>query len=145
MGISILAALSLVGISLSAAQAQTPAGAKAGKPGQAGQQGQPGRGGRMGGMMRNPKIAKELGLTDAQQKQLKDIMEKAMAKRKAIREDKSLTDDQKKTKARELGKETNASFEKVLTPEQIAKVKALRKKNVAEGKAKAGAKPAAKP
>lgn len=145
IGIGVLAGISLLGVSLSPAQAQGPAGTQVGKPGdRAGRAGGPGRGRMGGGVLRNPKIIKELGITEAQQKQINTLFEKTSARRKAIRDDKTLTDDQRKAKMQEVGKEATAALEKVFTPAQNAKIKEMRKKAMTDRRAKDG-KPGAKP
>jgi Spy/CpxP family protein refolding chaperone len=105
--------------------AQTPKPEKPGKPGKfgvAGRKGKEGRGmGRMGRMMG------DLNLTDSQKAKIKTLSEAMATKRKAIMDDTKLSEDTKKEKMKELGKDFRAQFEKVLTPEQKTKMEAARK------------------
>jgi Spy/CpxP family protein refolding chaperone len=83
------------------------------------------------------KLAKELNLTDDQKAKIKPIIENQAKQVKAIREDKSLNPAQQKDKLRSLAKETRPQIEAILTPDQLAKLKALHhhKKDGAKGAA----------
>jgi Spy/CpxP family protein refolding chaperone len=63
-------------------------------------------------------MAKKLNLTQDQQTQLKPIFEKQHEQAKAIKNDSSLTADQKKEKFQSLRQGTMAQVNNILTPEQ---------------------------
>lgn len=64
-----------------------------------------------------------LNLTDDQKAKVKDIFADAKTKRQAVSNDTSLSDDQKKTKMKELHEGTLAKLNEVLTPEQQTELK----------------------
>jgi periplasmic protein CpxP/Spy len=68
-----------------------------------------------------PDIATALNLTDDQKPKVQEIMKGAMEKRKALREDTSLTPEDKRAKAKEIQDDTATQLKAVLTPEQFAK------------------------
>ncbi|MET0394785.1 MAG: hypothetical protein ABW019_16690 [Chitinophagaceae bacterium] len=80
---------------------------------------------------RMEKMKTELGLTDSQVAQLEKSRTEMMTKLKAVRENKSLTDDQKKAQAKDLMKQQKESLKNVLTEEQLKKIqdKRSRKKS----------------
>lgn len=82
--------------------------------------------GRMkeGQAKRFDKMKTQLGLTDEQSRKLKESQEGVQTKIKSIREDKSLTDDQKKEQVKAVFKQQKEQFKSVLTPEQLEKMKA---------------------
>jgi len=86
------------------------------------------------------KLKEPLGLTDGQLADLKAYSNSQKAKIDAIREDNSLTHEQKKEKLREVKKSGKAEMEKILTPEQLKKLKELRPKGP-KGPEKYGDKP----
>jgi Spy/CpxP family protein refolding chaperone len=63
-------------------------------------------------------MAKKLNLSQDQQTQLKPIFEKQHEQAKAIKNDSSLTADQKKEKFQSLRQNTMAQVNNILTPEQ---------------------------
>jgi Spy/CpxP family protein refolding chaperone len=72
---------------------------------------------------RGERMKKELNLTDEQSAKL-DASRKSMSeKMKSIREDKSLTEDQRKEKAKELKKQQMENMKSILTDEQLQKLK----------------------
>lgn len=71
-------------------------------------------------------MAKELGLTEDQKAQMKQIMMKSAEEGKAIRDDASLSREQKMEKGAALRKSTEEKIDAILTPEQIAKRQELR-------------------
>ncbi len=81
------------------------------------------RGAKMGGMGR---MAQELGLTDAQKAKIKAILQTQMPQMKALRENKTLTPEQKMTKMRALRMAQMKKMEAILTPAQRKKVAAMR-------------------
>ena len=74
----------------------------------------------------------DLGLSQEQKDQMKQIREQQRAKRDAIRDDDSLSPEQRRAKMRELRKENRTQIGSVLTPEQKAKLKQARKERRAE-------------
>jgi len=66
-------------------------------------------------------IAKELNLTDDQKPKFEEITKGAMEKRKALRDDTSLTPEDKKAKAKDIQADTATQMKALLTPEQFAK------------------------
>ena len=80
------------------------------------------------GMKGRANIAKELDLTDAQKPKVQEIMKSATEKRKALREDTSLTPEEKKAKGKTLMEDTSTQMKAVLTPEQFTKWEELTKK-----------------
>lgn len=64
------------------------------------------------------RMAEKLNLSQAQQDQIKPIMEKRREQAKSIWQDNSLTQDQKRTKMQQLHQDTQAQLNNVLTPEQ---------------------------
>lgn len=67
------------------------------------------------------KSLKELNLTEQQDKQLKDINRSYMAGAKSLREDNSLSKEDKKAKLDALGTERNGKIKSVLNADQYAK------------------------
>lgn len=64
----------------------------------------------------------DLGLSDEQSAKLKSNREAMAAKIKAVREDKSLTDENKKEQAKELMKKQREEMKSILTEEQLKKM-----------------------
>jgi Spy/CpxP family protein refolding chaperone len=73
------------------------------------------------------KIAEELGLTAEQKTKFEGIQKDTAEKRKALREDTSLTPEQRREKAKALGEETKTKLKEVLTAEQLAKFEEMQK------------------
>jgi Spy/CpxP family protein refolding chaperone len=73
-------------------------------------------------------IAKELDLTDAQKPKFQEIMKGSMDKRKALRDDTSLTQEDRKAKMKEIQEDTATQMKALLTPEQFTKWQELSKK-----------------
>lgn len=78
-------------------------------------------------------MAAELGLTADQQKRIELIQANAQAQRKALRGE-NLSEDQRQSKQRDLGKQTRDAVSQVLTDEQRTKMRTLK----AEKKGKKG-------
>ena len=74
-----------------------------------------------GGMRNRPDFAKELNLTEDQKPKFKEIMTGAQEKRKALRDDTSLSAEDKKAKAKTLQEETSKEMKALLTEEQFTK------------------------
>lgn len=70
------------------------------------------------GKHRMEAMAKKLNLSQDQQDKLKPIFEKQHEQAKAIKNDSSLTQDQKKEKFQALRQDTMAQVNTILTPEQ---------------------------
>ena len=79
------------------------------------------------------KMAKELDLTATQEIQVEAIHKQTAEAMKAIHNDASLTEDQRRAKGRELRQSTETQIDAVLTPEQRVKAKALREKHGRHG------------
>ena len=73
-----------------------------------------------------PPMIAQLNLSDDQKKLLEPLYEEQIKKIKAIREDASISDDDKKAKILEINQAANKSLGDVLTAEQRAKLKELR-------------------
>jgi Spy/CpxP family protein refolding chaperone len=74
-------------------------------------------------------LAEKLGLTDAQKTQFQQIGRDMRKQGMAIRQDGSLTDDQKKEKMQELRQQSHKQMFSVLTPEQKEKLKQMREEH----------------
>lgn len=72
-------------------------------------------------------MAAELNLTAEQQEKMKTIRSSYKPKMQALRNDASLTQDQKKEKVKDLMKQQQEEMKTVLTPEQQEKMKSMRK------------------
>ena len=84
-------------------------------------------GGKHGDRM--ARMAKKLNLTQDQQDKLKPILEKQHEQAKAIKNDSSLTQDQKKEKFQALRQDTMAQVNGILTPEQQQQWQQMRAKH----------------
>ena len=78
---------------------------------------------------RGEKFAKELNLTPDQQAELKTIRENIRQQAQAIKNDSSLSADQKKAKFKELRKSSHEQMMAKLTPDQQTKFKEMRKEH----------------
>jgi len=72
---------------------------------------------------RAEKMKTHLGLTEEQSAKLEKSRKEMGDKMKAIRENKSLTDEQKREQMRELGKKQKENMKSILTEEQLKKMK----------------------
>ena len=77
-------------------------------------------------------LAEKLDLTDAQKAQFQQISRDMWQQGRAIRQNTSLTDDQKKQKIQDLRKESHKQMFSVLTPEQKEKLKQMREEHKKE-------------
>ena len=77
---------------------------------------------------RLPPLVAQLKLSDGQKKKLESMYEEQQQKIKAIREDTSLSNDEKKAKLKEINQATNKFLGEVLTAKQREKLKELRQK-----------------
>jgi len=73
-------------------------------------------------------LAKELNLTDAQKPKFQEITKSSREKMKALHEDSTLTQEERKTKAKVIQEDTAAQMKALLTPEQFTKWQELSKK-----------------
>lgn len=71
-------------------------------------------------------LARKLNLTDAQRQQFREISQRSRQQVMSIRNDSSLTDDQKKDKLQALRKQSHQEMFGVLTPEQKEQLKQMR-------------------
>ena len=74
-------------------------------------------------------MVKEAGISKEQGKQAKQINDEFKGQVKTIRNDATLTDEQKKEKIRSLNQERRTKTQAVFTPDQQAKMKAFRDKH----------------
>ncbi len=74
-------------------------------------------------------LAQKLNLTDAQKQQFRQIGQQMRQQGMAIRNDSSLTDDQKKEKMQGLRKQSHQQMFGILTPEQKDQLKQLREQH----------------
>jgi Spy/CpxP family protein refolding chaperone len=72
------------------------------------------------------RMKKELGLTDAQAEQMKAIHEEAREQLKAIKENESLSMEEKKAAAKKVFDANKAKADALLSPEQKAKFEKMR-------------------
>jgi len=77
-------------------------------------------------------LAEKLNLTDAQKAQFQQINKDIRKQGMAIRQDSSLTDDQKRQKMQDLRKESHKQMFSVLTSEQKEKLKQMREEHKKE-------------
>jgi periplasmic protein CpxP/Spy len=80
------------------------------------------------GMKSRANIAKQLDLTDDQKPKVQEIMKSAMDKGRALREDTSLTSEEKKEKTKAIKEDMATQLKAVLTPEQFAKWQEMSKR-----------------
>jgi periplasmic protein CpxP/Spy len=78
---------------------------------------------------RMARMAKELNLSQDQQDKLKPIFEKQRGQAQAIKNDSSLSQDQKKEKFQALRQDTMAQVNNILTPEQQQQWQQIRAKH----------------
>ena len=75
----------------------------------------------------------EVGLTDDQKTKVQAAQKEQMEKARALREDQSLTSDQRREKGQELRTATNAKLKEILTADQFAKYTKIREEQRARG------------
>ena len=87
-------------------------------------------------------LAAMLSLTSAQREKIRPIVLAEAPRLKAVRDDASLSKQQKADKLREIFKDTDAKMKPILTPQQMENLKRIRedeiKKRLAEGKTTPG-------
>jgi Spy/CpxP family protein refolding chaperone len=74
-------------------------------------------------------IAKELNLTDDQKPKFQEIMKSTRDKMKDLREDTTLTQEEKKAKAKTIQEDTTTQMKALLTPDQFTKWQELTKRH----------------
>jgi protein CpxP len=72
--------------------------------------------------VRMRQLTRRLNLTQNQQDQIKPLLQDEMKQTRAIRQDASLTPDQKREKLQQLRQSSRSHLEDLLTPEQVAKL-----------------------
>ena len=127
IALGLLAAICMIGLS-------TPSNAQAGKKAKANKK-----------MERGIKALEQLNLTDEQKAKIKPIVAEEHKAMMAVHEDTKLADDLKRAKQKEIRKDTMKQIAAILTPEQRAKLKAMRHKAKGAPAAGAPAKPAPTP
>lgn len=87
-------------------------------------------------------LAAMLSLTSAQREKIRPIVLAEAPRLKAVRDDASLSKQQKADKLREIFKDTDAKMKPILSPQQMENLKRIRedeiKKRLAEGKTTPG-------
>lgn len=86
------------------------------------------------------KMANELNLTADQKSQMKTLHQDMKQQREAINNDQSLTADQKKQKMKDLRTSQTTKMNTILTPDQQAKMKEMRKQRMKNHKMNRGMK-----
>lgn len=71
-------------------------------------------------------LSSELNLTDDQKTQLKPILQDEVGKLKAVRDDSSLSPDQKQAKMKTIHDGAKTQIDAILTPEQQKKLQAMK-------------------
>jgi Spy/CpxP family protein refolding chaperone len=79
-------------------------------------------------------IAKELNLTAEQQQKMEAAKTDMVAKMKELKDNTSLSKEEKMSKMKELREQQQTAFNNILTPEQQAKLKEMRKAPARDGK-----------
>ncbi|HEU5070103.1 MAG TPA: hypothetical protein VFV96_06800 [Verrucomicrobiae bacterium] len=90
------------------------------------------------------RIAEELGLSAEQKTKFEAVMKDAAEKRKALRDDTSLTQEQRREKGKAIAEDTQKKVKEILTPDQQKKLEDLRKERRGHGPAKEKSAAAAK-
>jgi len=71
-------------------------------------------------------ISGELNLSDDQKQQLKPILQNEFQQLKAVKDDTSLSDDQKRTKVGEIRGNAKSQMSTILTPDQQKKLETMK-------------------
>ena len=84
------------------------------------------------------KLASDLELNEEQQKKVRELIDSFELKAKKVREDESLSDEDKKSQAKELKKNHKEQIKAILTADQLVKLETLQaeRKEKKEGKKK---------
>ena len=83
-------------------------------------------------------LSQQLNLTDEQKEKLKPILADESRQMKAVRDDTSLTADQKHDKMKQIKASTRPQIEAILTPEQRQKFAQIREEGKERGAEKKG-------
>jgi len=83
--------------------------------------------GHKGGFDKGGKMAQELNLTADQKAKMEGLHKSSRSQFESIRNDKSLTDAQKKEKMQSLRKQQHEAMKSILTPEQLKKMESFKK------------------
>lgn len=89
------------------------------------------RGQKGSGMQRGADFAQELNLTAEQKAKMQQIRTDFRSKMEAVRNDNSLTQEQRRTRFQELTRAQQEQIKSILTKEQIEKMQSLRKERPA--------------
>ena len=73
-------------------------------------------------------LSTELNLTDDQKDKIKPVLQDEFKQLKGLKDDASLSPDQKQTKAKEIHESTKSQINSLLTPEQQKKLSDMREK-----------------
>ena len=84
------------------------------------------RGSKGKGMKRGQDFQKELGLSSDQQQKMEQLRSDFRNRFSSLRNDNSLTKDEKKIKMQDMRKQQQEQMKSILTPEQIQKMESLR-------------------
>lgn len=76
-------------------------------------------------------VSTELNLTDDQKTQIKPILQNEFQQLKSVKDDASLSEDQKKSKAQEIHASAKSQISAVLTPDQQKKLAKMREEGEA--------------
>ena len=79
-------------------------------------------------------LSEKLNLTDDQKAKLKPVLQDQMQQMKAVREDSSLSQEQKHAKMKSIHESLDDQINAVLTPEQQAKFKQMRQEQMEKHK-----------
>jgi len=85
-------------------------------------------------------LSEKLNLTDDQKAKLRPILQDQMLQMKAVREDSSLSEEQKRAKMKSIHESSHDQINAVLTPEQQAKFEQMRKEQMEKHKGMQGSK-----
>jgi Spy/CpxP family protein refolding chaperone len=87
------------------------------------------RSGRGGGAAQLDRLSERLKLTDDQKTKLQPILKEEAAKLRELRDDKTVTEEQRPAKAREIRQQYLAKIKPILTTEQFDQLKKMREQN----------------
>jgi len=90
-------------------------------------------GGPRGGPAMGARLAEELKLTDEQKTKVQDLMKGQAGKRRALRDDSALSDEQRREKVKAMMEDTNKKMKDILTAEQYEKWTKLREQGRGAG------------
>jgi protein CpxP len=79
-------------------------------------------------------LSEKLNLTDDQKAKVKPVLQDQMQQMKAVREDSSLSEEQKRTKMKSIHESMHEQINAVLTPEQQVKFKQMKQEEMQKHK-----------